>query len=175
MAPAMVLSVVDREGVALEEHTPSAHDALRADTAFVMTSQLRGVVQRGTAASAAALKWPLAGKTGTVNDYTDAWFMGFDPEITLGVWLGYDEKKPIGNGETGTTAALPIWIDIMKAHLEDRDREHPPAFEPPANIVFVPVDRDTGAPVDPGTPQSITEAFITGTEPTRLAPADLLR
>ena len=167
MDPVEVLSVADREGVLLEEHTPAAHDALRADTAYVMTSLLRGVVQRGTAASANALNWPLAGKTGTVNDYTDAWFMGFDPEITLGVWLGYDEKKPIGNGETGTTAALPIWIDIMKAYLEGRDRENPPTFEPPANIVFVPVNRHTGQPVDAGAPEAIQEAFITGTQPTR--------
>ena len=165
--PTQVLSVTDREGVTLEEHTPVARDAIRADTAYVMTNMLRGVVQRGTAASAASLNWPLAGKTGTVNDYTDAWFMGFDPEITLGVWLGYDEKKPIGNGETGTTAALPIWIDIMRAYLEGRDREHPPQFEAPGNIVFVPVDRATGQPVDAGTPQAITEAFITGTQPSR--------
>ena len=167
MAPAQVLSVADREGVLLEEHAPEAHDALRADTAYVMTSLLRGVVQRGTAASAASLNWPLAGKTGTVNDYTDAWFVGFDPEITLGVWLGYDEKKPIGNGETGTTAALPIWIDIMRAYLEGRDREQPPTFEAPGNIVFVPVDRHSGEAVDVGTPQSIVEAFITGTQPSR--------
>jgi penicillin-binding protein 1A len=167
MEPVQVLSVADREGVLLEEHTPAAHDALRADTAFVMTNLLRGVVQRGTAASANALNWPLAGKTGTVNDYTDAWFVGFDPEITLGVWLGYDEKKPIGNGETGTTAALPIWIDIMKAYLEGRDRDHPPVFEAPANIVFVPVNRHSGQPVDDGAPDTITEAFITGTQPTR--------
>ncbi len=167
MEPAQVLSVSDREGVALEEHTPVARDAIRADTAYVMTSLLRGVVQRGTAASAAALNWPLAGKTGTVNDYTDAWFVGFDPEITLGVWLGYDEKKPIGNGETGTTAALPVWIDIMRTWLDGRDREHPPTFDPPGNIVFVPVDRETGQPVDAGTPQSISEAFITGTQPSR--------
>jgi len=167
MAPAQVLSVADREGVMLEEHAPAAHDALRADTAYVMTNLLRGVVQRGTAASAASLNWPLAGKTGTVNDYTDAWFVGFDPEISLGVWLGYDEKKPIGNGETGTTAALPIWIDIMRAYLEGRDREHPPTFDAPGNIVFVPVDRYSGEAVDQGTPQSIVEAFISGTQPSR--------
>ena len=92
---------------------------------------------------------------------------GSTPEISLGVWLGYDEKKPIGNGETGTTAALPIWIDIMRAYLDGRDREHPPQFEAPGNIVFVPVDRHTGQPVDEGTPQAITEAFITGTQPSR--------
>jgi penicillin-binding protein 1A len=167
MDPALVLSVTDREGVLLEEHAPSAHDALRADTAFVMTNLLRGVVQRGTAAAAASLKWPLAGKTGTVDDYTDAWFVGFDPDITLGVWLGYDEKKPIGNGETGTTAALPIWIDIMRGYLEGRDRETAPQFEAPGNIVFVAVDRATGQPVEDGDGQGITEAFINGTQPSR--------
>jgi penicillin-binding protein 1A len=167
MEPVQVLSVADREGVLLEEHQPVPRDAIRADTAYVMTSMLRGVVQRGTAASAAALDWPLGGKTGTVDDYTDAWFVGFDPEITLGVWLGYDEKKPIGNGETGTTAALPIWIEIMKAYLEGRDRATAPAFDAPGNIVFVTVDRYSGAPVEEGVTPTITEAFIAGTQPSR--------
>ena len=167
MEPVQVLSVADREGVLLEEHQPVPRDAIRADTAYVMTSMLRGVVQRGTAASAAALDWPLGGKTGTVDDYTDAWFVGFDPEITLGVWLGYDEKKPIGNGETGTTAALPIWIEIMKAYLEGRDRATAPAFDAPGNIVFVTVDRYSGEPVDEGVTPTITEAFIAGTQPSR--------
>ena len=67
---------------------------IRADTAFVMTTLLRGVIQRGTGAAAASLDWPLAGKTGTVDNYTDAWFIGFDPNITVGVWVGYDEKPP---------------------------------------------------------------------------------
>jgi penicillin-binding protein 1A len=169
MEPVQVLSVADREGVLLEEHTPVPRDAIRADTAYVMTSMLRGVVQRGTAASAAALDWPLAGKTGTVNDYTDAWFVGFDPEVTIGVWLGYDEKKPIGNGETGTTAALPIWIDIMRAYLDGRDRTTPPAFEAPGNIVFMAVDRATGQPVDASATAAVSEAFIAGTQPTVVA------
>ena len=98
----------------LEENRPEPHEAIRADTAFVMTNLLRGVVQRGTGAAAAALDWPLAGKTGTMDEYTDAWFIGFDPNITVGVWVGYDEKKPLGNGETGAAAALPIWMDFMK-------------------------------------------------------------
>jgi penicillin-binding protein 1A len=167
MEPVQVLSVTDREGVTLEEHQPVPRDAIRADTAFVMTSMLQGVVQHGTAASARSIEWPLAGKTGTVNDYTDAWFVGFDPEITVGVWLGYDEKKPIGNGETGTTAALPIWIEIMKAYLEGRDRATAPAFEPPGNIVFVTVDRYSGQPVEEGITPTISEAFIAGTQPSR--------
>jgi penicillin-binding protein 1A len=122
-----------------------------------MTNLLRGVVQRGTAASASSLNWPLAGKTGTVDDYTDTWFIGFDPNITVGVWVGYDEKRPIGgrsNGETGATAALPIWMDFMRAYIDMRgDKANPPDFLPPGNIVFVTLE--TGA----------TEAFINGTQP----------
>ena len=80
MTPYAVAQIADREGNVLEENRPEPHEAIRADTAFVMTNLLRGVVQRGTASSAAALDWPLAGKTGTMDDYTDAWFVGFDPE-----------------------------------------------------------------------------------------------
>ncbi len=149
-----VMSIADREGNILLENRPEPHEALRADTAFVMTNLLRGVVQRGTAQAAAALDWPLAGKTGTMDEYTDAWFIGFDPNITVGVWVGYDEKKPLGNGETGAAAALPIWMDFMKVYLEKYgDRKNPPQFEAPGNIVFVTLD------------SGVSEAFINGTQP----------
>ncbi len=161
MTPFGVTAIADREGNVLEQNRPEAHEAIRADTSFVMTSLLRGVVQRGTAAAAASIEWPLAGKTGTVDDYTDTWFIGFDPNITVGVWVGYDEKKPIGgtsNGETGATAALPIWMEFMQAYIELRgDRDNPPQFEPPGNIVFVTLD------------SGITEAFINGTQPQGVA------
>jgi penicillin-binding protein 1A len=161
MTPFGVTAIADREGNVLEQNRPEAHEAVRADTSFVMTSLLRGVVQRGTAAAASSIEWPLAGKTGTVDDYTDTWFIGFDPNITVGVWVGYDEKKPIGgtsNGETGATAALPIWMEFMRAYIELRgDRETPPQFEPPGNIVFVTLD------------SGVTEAFINGTQPQGVA------
>jgi penicillin-binding protein 1A len=154
MTPYGIVSITDREGSMLEENRPQPHEALRADTAFVMTHLLRGVVQRGTGGAAAALDWPLGGKTGTMDEYTDAWFIGFDPNITVGVWVGYDEKKPLGPGETGAQAALPIWIDFMRAYIDARgDRSAPPQFEAPGNIVFVTLD------------SGITEAFINGTEP----------
>ncbi len=168
MQPYSVLSITDREGALVEEGRPTPRDAIRADTAYVMTNLLRGVVLRGTGAAANALEWPLAGKTGTVDDYTDAWFVGFDPDITVGVWVGYDEKKPIGPNETGTTAALPIWMDFMREYLELRgDRENSPAFEPPGNIVFMAVDRTTGEPVTEGSTNVVTEAFLAGTQPAR--------
>jgi penicillin-binding protein 1A len=166
MRPYQILKILDREGNLVEENRPEAHDAIRADTAFIMTSLLQGVVQRGTGAAAAALDWPLGGKTGTTDDYGDAWFTGFDPNITVGVWVGLDDKKPLGPNETGAVAALPIWMEFVRTYIDKRaDRQNPPAFEPPTNIVFLPVDRATGSPTSSSAPGSITEAFIAGTQP----------
>jgi penicillin-binding protein 1A len=166
MKPFSVLSVMDREGNLLEENRAEPVDVIRADTAFVVTNLLRGVVQRGTAGAAASLDWPLAGKTGTVDDNTDAWFVGFDPDITVGVWTGLDEKKSIGSNQTGAVAALPIWIDFMRAYIDARpDKDDPPEFEPPGNIVFLPVDRASGVMTGDGAEGAITEAFISGTQP----------
>ncbi|HKY23064.1 MAG TPA: PBP1A family penicillin-binding protein [Vicinamibacterales bacterium] len=164
MNPFGILKISDRNGNLLEEGRPEAQDAIRADTAFVMTNLLRGVVQRGTAGSASKLGWPLGGKTGTTDDYGDAWFIGFDPDITVGVWVGHDERKPIGHNETGGVAALPIWIEFMRTYIETRDPKNPPEFIPPGNIVFLPVDASTGTPVGEGA-TGINEAFISGTQP----------
>jgi penicillin-binding protein 1A len=151
MRPYSIVTIADREGNIIEENRP---EAIRADTAYVMTNLMRGVVLRGTAEAAASLDWPLAGKTGTMDEYTDAWFIGFDPNITVGVWVGYDEKKPLGSNETGAVAALPIWMDFMKAYIDTRaDRNNLPEFEAPGNIVFVKLDN------------GIDEAFINGTQP----------
>src|SRR5437667_4841897 len=135
MKPFLVLRVRDRDGNQLEENRAEPSDVIRADTAFVMTNLLRGVVQRGTAAAAGAIDWPIAGKTGTVDENTDAWFVGFDPDLTVGVWVGHDEKKSLGSLEQGAVAALPIWMEFMKAYIDTRpDRDHPPQFDAPGNI-----------------------------------------
>jgi penicillin-binding protein 1A len=170
MEPYFARGITGRDGSLLEERRPQPKDAIRADTAYVMTSLLQGVVFRGTGAAAKSLDWTLAGKTGTMDDYTDAWFIGFDPNITVGVWLGHDEKKPLGPGETGTTAALPMWMEFMKAYLDlYADRANPPKFEPPGNIVFMPVDRHTGEPTTADADGSLTEAFISGTQPSAVS------
>jgi len=168
MKPFMVLSVKDRDGNLLEENRPEPSDVIRADTAYVMTSLLRGVLLRGTGISAAgfASQWPLAGKTGTVDENTDAWFIGYDPFITVGVWVGNDEKKSMGSQEQGALAALPIWVEFMKAYIDTRpDKDDPPEFEAPGNIVFLAVDKQNGAVLSSDAPGSITEAFIAGTQP----------
>ena len=168
MKPFEVLKVQDREGNLLEENRSEPVGVIRADTAFVMTNLLRGVLVRGTAQRAADLAkmWPLAGKTGTVDDNTDAWFIGFDPDITVGVWIGFDEKKSLGGNEQGSLAALPMWMDFMKAYINGRpDKDNPPHFEPPANIVFLSVDASTGAVLPADSAGGVYEAFIAGTQP----------
>ena len=166
MTPFSIAKVLDRAGNLLEENRAEPVDVIRADTAFVMTNLLRGVVLRGTAEAAKDIPWPLAGKTGTVDDNTDAWFIGFDPDITVGVWVGFDEKKSLGGLEQGAIAALPIWIDFMKDHISRHpDKDTPPSFEAPGNIVFLSTDKTSGAEVPEGTPGSVREAFISGTQP----------
>ena len=170
MKPYSVLNVKDRDGNLLEENRAEPTDVIRADTAFVMTNLLRGVLSlRGTGAKATAMAaaWPLAGKTGTVDDNTDAWFVGFDPDITVGVWLGFDDKrKSLGSAEQGAFAALPIWMEFMKAYIDGRpDKDDPPEFAAPGNIVFLAVDQGNGSALPAETPGSIREAFISGTQP----------
>jgi penicillin-binding protein 1A len=168
LKPFEVLRVLDRDGNLLEENRAEPVDVIRADTAFVMTNLLRGVLIRGTGQRAASMasEWPLAGKTGTVDNNTDAWFIGFDPNITVGVWIGNDEKKSIGAAEQGALAALPIWMEFMKAYIDGRpDKDDPPQFEAPGNIVFLAVDKSTGAVLPAETTDGISEAFIAGTQP----------
>ena len=163
MAPYEIESILNRQGETLEETRPKPEDALRADTAYIMVNLMRGVVERGTAIRARSLGWPIGGKTGTMDDYTDAWFVGFDPEITVGVWVGHDQKRTLGDGEEGARVALPIWIDFMNAYISGR--QAPEGFLPPNNIVFTSVDPLTGEVIEPWTSGAIQEAFISGTEP----------
>ena len=128
--PRYIRKVTDYDGHVLEEDFPDARDVVGARTARIMVSLLRSVVQHGTAAAARRLKHPLAGKTGTTNNYTDAWFIGFSPSITCGVWMGYDEKRSLGVNETGGRAALPIWMDFMRVALRDPSVKYE-AFLPP--------------------------------------------
>jgi penicillin-binding protein 1A len=136
----------------LVDRPPEARDVLRPEVAYLMTSLLKGVVKRGTAIRAASLGADLAGKTGTTDDNTDAWFIGYSSSLVVGVWVGRDEKESLGRRETGPRAALPIWMEIMQAHMEDRPLE---TFRRPAGIGTVPVDLRTGlrAGVDTGCDQ----------------------
>src|SRR5262249_49105856 len=120
ISPRYLTRVTDYDGQILEENFADVRDTISANTARIMTSMLQEVVKHGTAAAAAGLDLPLAGKTGTTNNFTDAWFVGFSPSITCGVWVGYEEKKSLGAKESGARAALPIWIDFMKAAADEK-------------------------------------------------------
>ena len=141
--PRYITKVTDYEGRVLEEDFAEVKDVISMNTARIMTSMLRDVVLHGTAISATAMKYPLAGKTGTTNNSTDAWFVGFSPSITCGVWMGFDEKKSLGPKETGAHAALPIWMDFMKIALAGKE---PGEFAPPPELPPSPVGQKVDTP-----------------------------
>ncbi|HEX2859625.1 MAG TPA: PBP1A family penicillin-binding protein [Alphaproteobacteria bacterium] len=152
--------------------TPPALPAVAAVTpqlSYLMTSMLQGVVLRGTGYALNDLGRPLAGKTGTTNNFIDAWFVGFSPSVATGVWVGMDTPKSLGNGETGARAALPIWKSYMKGVLDNTPRED---FAVPDGIDFTTIDRDTGYLPGPTTKRTMAEAFVAGTAPTQQTPAD---
>ena len=131
-------------------------------TAYQITSILEGVAQRGTAAKLKALDRPLGGKTGTTNESKDTWFIGFSPDMVVGVFVGFDDPKSMGKRETGSTAALPIFHDFMKEALKDTP---PTPFRIPPGVKLVRVNAATGRAAMPGDKNVIWEAFVTGTEP----------
>jgi penicillin-binding protein 1A len=146
ITPHYITRVTDYEGRVLEEDFPEVKDVINQRTARIMTSMLREVVLHGTGIAAAKLPFPVGGKTGTTNDFTDAWFMGFSPTMTCGVWVGYDEKKSLGAKETGAHAALPIWMNFMTAAMAGKDAGD---FQPPPTEPHAPpqkVDTPDAAP-----------------------------
>jgi penicillin-binding protein 1A len=133
VTPRYITKVTDYEGRVLEEDYPDVKDVISARTARIMTGMLREVVLHGTGVAAAKLPFPVAGKTGTTNDFTDAWFVGFSSTMTCGVWMGFDEKRSLGAKETGAHAALPMWMNFMSAAMAGKD---PGQFE---EAPYVPV------------------------------------
>jgi penicillin-binding protein 1A len=131
VTPRYITKVTDYEGRVLEEDYPEVKDVISARTARIMTSMLREVVLHGTGVAAAKMPFPVAGKTGTTNDFTDAWFVGFSPMMTCGVWIGFDEKRSLGAKETGAHAALPIWINFMNTAMAGKD---PGRFQPAPDV-----------------------------------------
>jgi penicillin-binding protein 1A len=136
--------------------------------AYQIVNILEGVVQHGTGVRARVLGKPLGGKTGTSNDSRDAWFVGFTPDLVVGVFVGFDQPKSLGRREQGASAALPIFIEVMQAALEDQPAT---PFRVPAGVRLVRVDADTGLLPGPGSSRVILEAFLPGTEPKRSANA----
>jgi penicillin-binding protein 1A len=163
--PIMVLRVVDKEGKVLEKNTARTEEALNAQTSYIMTSMLRSVIDHGTGYDARLRGFlePAAGKTGTTDDFTDAWFVGFTPQIVAGVWVGFDRKKPLGSGMTGNRVALPIWTDIMLA-AEKLYRFTD--FPVPEGVINVEICAQSGLLALDTCPKKVTEVFRKGEEPT---------
>ncbi|HEY8369987.1 MAG TPA: PBP1A family penicillin-binding protein [Thermodesulfobacteriota bacterium] len=167
--PLFVARVLDRDGNVLEENQPVVTpEVISAETAFIMTNMLTGVVQDGTAQRVKALGRPVAGKTGTTNDLVDAWFVGYTPDLVAGVWVGFDDtSRTLGNGETGSRAASPIWLDFMQEALKGSPvRGFLPA---PPGVVFARIDAKTGLLAGPGSTEVIYESFKQGTAPTMVS------
>jgi penicillin-binding protein 1A len=161
--PVFILKVEDRNGNVLEEMAPERKKVIEKNTAFIMTNLLEGVVKHGTGWRAKALKRPAAGKTGTTNNLFDAWFVGYTPEYITGVWVGLDEEAPMGQGETGSRAASPIWVGFMQRALEGKPVK---VFQPPEGVEFAKIDADTGLLPVPESKNVVFECFKEGTVPT---------
>jgi penicillin-binding protein 1A len=166
IAPHYIRRVMEADGQPLQQPHTQVSEAIPVNIAREMMVLLEAVVQHGTAAAAAQMNHALGGKTGTTNNYTDAWFVGFSPSITCGTWIGFDNRQSLGEKETGARAALPIWVDFMKVALANRPNEAFSRPNAPKRQIQVPVEPDPDAPPDtapaenPPTPESAPQPAV---------------
>ncbi|MEO0078830.1 MAG: PBP1A family penicillin-binding protein, partial [candidate division WOR-3 bacterium] len=168
--PILVQKVTDGRGVVLEENRPEAVRVLQPTTAYIVTSMLQSVVDEGTATAIRRVGYtgPAAGKTGTTDDYTDNWFVGYTPELTCGIWVGYDQRRPVFKGATGGVVCAPMWGEFMKAARPDSAATD--SFPVPDRILSLPVCELSGKLATPTCPRVRYEVFVLGTEPRRSCP-----
>jgi penicillin-binding protein 1A len=143
IAPHYIRKVTQADGLPLDEKPTDVREVISVETARTMMQLLQAVVRMGTGARASQLNHPLGGKTGTTNNYTDAWFIGFSPSVTCGTWIGFDTRQSLGDKETGARAALPIWMDFMKAEIANKPNEVFPAEGAPKKALSVAVNKST--------------------------------
>ncbi len=167
LEPYALALVQDTAGTMLEQAKFEPRSVVSKETTYLITNMLEDVIQRGTGQMAKSIGRPIAGKTGTTNDFSDAWFIGFTPNLAVGVWVGFDDLRPLGETESGAHAALPIWIDFMREALPKLPLV---PFEIPDDILFVRVDPSTGLLAPDQGDQGTVEIFAKGTEPTQPAP-----
>lgn len=149
ITPHYIRRVVSPDGSPIQERTPQVREVISVDIAREMMLLLVAVVQHGTAAAASSMNHAFGGKTGTTNDYTDAWFIGFSPSITAGTWIGFDDRRSLGEKETGARAALPIWMNFMKVAVADRPNEQFSRANAPKRkleVAITPPDQQPAAP-----------------------------
>ena len=165
--PYAVASVQDSGGRTLDQAAIQPRQVVSRETAYLITNMMEDVIQRGTGMAAkAVIDRPVAGKTGTTNDFTDAWFIGSTPNLATGAWVGFDDRRPLGETESGAHAALPIWISFMKDALKQLPVV---PFEIPDGVMFVKVDPSTALLTDQDEQHGTVELFTKGTEPTKSA------
>jgi len=165
--PIFIKRVLDRSDQIIEENQPELREVISRETAYVMTDLLKAVIQEGTGWRIKQLKRPAAGKTGTTNNLVDAWFMGYTPEFVTGVWVGNDDRKVMGKGETGSRAASPIWLYFMTEVLKGQQVVD---FQVPDGVVFAKIDVKTGLLASSYSEDTIFQAFKEGTEPKEYSP-----
>jgi penicillin-binding protein 1A len=161
--PHYIRKVTQADGTPLEEPPPQVTEVISVETARTMMQFLQAVTHFGTGAAAAQLKHPLGGKTGTTNDFTDAWFLGFSPSVTCGTWIGFDNRQSLGDKETGAKAALPMWMDFMRVAIANKPAEQFPTGGQPEKQLDVPVNAPPGAP--PPAAQPSTKPTSDDTDP----------
>ena len=164
--PRFILKIEDKDGNVLERHeTTSRREVLNPQTAYIMISLMSSVINSGTAQAArrAGFDRPAAGKTGTTDNFSDNWFIGYTPQITAGAWVGFDDKTSIGANQTGASNALPIWTSFMLAATQYYPYKD---FEIPSGIMFRDVDPETGELATDRCPETIREVFTEKTVPT---------
>jgi penicillin-binding protein 1A len=167
--PFAVKTVVDSTGKTLESAQLESQEVMAKETAYLITNMMEDVVQKGTGQAARALDRPIAGKTGTTNDYINAWFIGGTPNLVTGAYVGFDDRRSLGEGETGARAALPIWMAFMKEALQQLPVV---PFEIPDGVTFVKVDESTGlleSEQEGEGQKRVVELFAKGSEPTQAA------
>lgn len=165
--PYLIEKVTSSDGQVLEQHFPATHTATSAAVAYVLTHMMEGVIDHGTAFEASKLDIDLAGKTGTTDDFSDAWFVGYTPRYTLLTWVGYDVKHSLGNGMSGAMAALPMWISMVRNGLDQGWLTKGEKFPVPDGVVLRSVEFYSGLLAGQGSSRTIQEAFVAGTEPNR--------
>jgi penicillin-binding protein 1A len=159
-----IKTIQDLNNNILEDNSPEKKQVIEKETAYVMNYLLQGVVRSGTGWRARNLPAPVGGKTGTTNDFTDAWFIGFTPHLTVGVWVGHDQKKSLGNEETGSEAASPIFVSFMEKYLNQYPETD--KFRAPSGVMWVDIDKYTGKKLTPECLYPFREAFLPNSEPT---------
>lgn len=163
VTPYLIKKIVNQNNYIIEENYPDRKQVLEKDTAYIINYLMQGVVKSGSGYRAKHLEAPIGGKTGTTDDYTDAWFIGFSPSVTVGVWVGHDVKKSLGKKETGGRAASPIFVSFMEKYLEKYTE--PQQFKKPSNVILRKIDKYTGKLFSQDCLYPFLEAFKRGTEP----------